>query len=147
MIQLLLGLLESQPHSLLVELPEITPNRFIDQLQLFQLIGHRANARAKLAVLVDNIVNTLIEPVDSLFLGLAYLCDLPISHRSDIINPIDEHVMPLDGLLIHFHDFLLDIDIDFSKFFQRGVDVHNRPSRFIDQVERMGDVGSQLVQP
>ncbi len=87
------------------------------------------------------------KPLEALVLRGAHLRNLGIGRLPQIVDSVDDGFVPFQGKLIDARDLGFQIGIGFAQLFEVGIDAGAGPLQILDQIEAMGDIGTDIVQP
>src|SRR5215211_479632 len=146
-VELLLDLLQAQAHALLVQRPEIAAQGAVDLFELIELKHEGAQAVSELAILLADRFDALAKAFVSLIHRGPEFGELAVDGLPCVFLPLDQDLMSLDRLLLEASDVLAQGNVDLSQLLEGRIDVRDRASRLLDQVEGMGHIRPQLVDP
>jgi hypothetical protein len=97
-VELLLGLIEPQPDSLLVQQPQIAADRGVDKAKLVELSAELADAKTKLTMGFVQIVDALGQALVTLLERLADIGETRIDVATHVLDSLQQQLMALDAL-------------------------------------------------
>jgi hypothetical protein len=144
-LELLLDLLEPRSHALLIEVPEIAAQHIVGLPQLIEVLGKGAGAIPHIPIHLGDAFDALDQAIDALILSSSQIRDMSVDFLSQVFVPFKDGLMPLDRLGLESSQILAERSVVCPQFFKRWIDVTDRRAGLFDQIERVRDVGSHLV--